>query len=116
MSRLAGNPIEMGGRQFFLPPLTVGVMRRHSAAYEMLMSAFRSFQKGEEVEPSLELLGAVSELFHACMEKANPDVTLEWVEDNLALSELGQRIQQILQPPSGALRAKDGVQGEATSP
>ncbi len=116
MSKPAGNPIEMGGRQFFLPPLSVGVMRRNAAAYEMLMKAFRLFAKGEEVEPAFELLAAVAQLFHACLENAYPDVTLEWVEEHLALADLGSRMQQILLPSAGAFRPKEEALGEATSP
>ena len=106
MALLNGVKIEMGGREFILPPLTLGVLKR-------MGSRLSGLTKIEGV-PDPETIDLMADIIHASMVRNYPEVTKEEVLDLVDLGNLQQTFMAVL--GNSGLVPKNNVQVEPISP
>jgi hypothetical protein len=68
--RFTGLPVELGGVQYTMPPLSARAAR-------LYWPRMQAMQRGEEPEP----LQLAAEVVHACLARNYPDLSQEQVED-----------------------------------
>jgi len=73
----AGTTASMGGKDWVVPPLTLGAMKRNSAALEIAKSV------GAPFSMTIEQLDAVVKVVWIALRRNYPDLTLEMVEEML---------------------------------
>lgn len=103
MALLEGVKINMGGRDFIVPPLNFAALRRlgpELAIAETVTSA-----------PTLQELEAVVKLVHAALVRNYPEITLAEVEE---LLDMGNTIS-VLRAITGAVEDDPGKAPAATA-
>jgi hypothetical protein len=103
---IPGVTITMGGRDWLVPPLTLGQLRR-------LMPRVRQLT---EIDASMGevQIGVLVEIVTAALQRNYPDATAEMVENLLDLGNAGTVLDAVL--TGSGLRLRDGRLGEASAP
>jgi hypothetical protein len=101
-----GVTITMGGRDWVVPPLTLGQLRR-------LMPRVRQLT---EIDASMSemQIGVLVEIVAAALQRNYPDATAETVENLLDLGNAGTVLSAVL--TGSGLRLREGRLGEASAP
>lgn len=100
-----GVAVRMGGRDYVVPPLTLGQLRRHEEDLKKVRD-ITPFSPVAEVEPAIRVI-------HAAMTRNYPDLTREALEDLLDMGNVG-RVFLAVCAMSGLERAREGAaEGEA---
>jgi hypothetical protein len=103
---IPGVTITMGGRDWLVPPLTLGQLRR-------LMPRVRQLT---EIDASMGevQIGVLVEIVTAALQRNYPDATAETVENLLDLGNAGAVLNAVL--TGSGLRLREGRLGEASAP
>ena len=103
---IPGVTITMGGRDWLVPPLTLGQLRR-------LMPRVRQLT---EIDASMSevQIGVLVEIVAAALQRNYPDATAETVENLLDLGNAGTVLNAVL--TGSGLRLRDRHLGEASAP
>jgi hypothetical protein len=103
---IPGVTITMGGRDWLVPPLTLGQLRR-------LMPRVRQLT---EIDASMSevQIGVLVEIVAAALQRNYPDATAEMVENLLDLGNAGTVLSAVL--TGSGLRLRDVRLGEASAP
>jgi hypothetical protein len=103
---IPGVTITMGGRDWLVPPLTLGQLRR-------LMPRVRQLT---EIDASMGevQIGVLVEIVTAAVQRNYPDATAETVENLLDLGNAGTVLNAVL--TGSGLRLREGRLGEASAP
>jgi len=103
---IPGVTITMGGRDWLVPPLTLGQLRR-------LMPRVRQLT---EIDASMGAvqIGVLVEIITAALQRNYPDATAETVENLLDLGNAGTVLNAVL--TGSGLRLREGHVGEALAP
>jgi hypothetical protein len=103
---IPGVTITMGGRDWLVPPLTLGQLRR-------LMPRVRQLT---EIDASMGevQIGVLVEIVTAAVQRNYPDATAETVENLLDLGNAGAVLNAVL--TGSGLRLREGRLGEASAP
>jgi len=103
---IPGVTITMGGRDWLVPPLTLGQLRR-------LMPRVRQLT---EIDASMGAvqIGVLVEIITAALQRNYPDATAETVENLLDLANAGTVLNAVL--TGSGLRLRDRHLGEASAP
>ena len=103
---IPGVTITMGGRDWLVPPLTLGQLRR-------LMPKVRQLT---EIDASMGevQIGVLVEIVVAALQRNYPDATADMVENLLDLGNAGTVLNVVL--TGSGLRLRDGRLGEASAP
>jgi hypothetical protein len=103
---IPGVTITMGGRDWLVPPLTLGQLRR-------LMPRVRQLT---EIDASMGevQIGVLVEIVTAALQRNYPDATAETVENLLDLGNAGTVLNAVL--TGSGLRLREGRLGEASAP
>ena len=103
---IPGTAVIMGGREWTVPPLTLGQLRR-------LMPKVRQLSEiGAEMGEAQ--IGVLVEIVAAALQRNYPDVTPEMVEGLLDLGNAGTVLNAVLTGSGLTLRARPP--GEAAAP
>ncbi|HEY1257779.1 MAG TPA: hypothetical protein VGF34_00910 [Stellaceae bacterium] len=102
---IPGVVIEMGGRDWTVPPLTLGQLRRLMPKVRQL-SAVGSEMGEEQIDVLVEIVAAA-------VQRNYPDATLETVEQLLDLGNAGAVLNAVL--TGSGLRLRETAPGEATA-
>ena len=103
---IPGVTITMGGRDWLVPPLTLGQLRR-------LMPRVRQLT---EIDASMSevQIGVLVEIVAAALQRNYPDATAEMVENLLDLGNAGTVLNAVL--TGSGLRLRESRLGEASAP
>ena len=103
---IPGVTITMGGRDWLVPPLTLGQLRR-------LMPRVRQLT---EIDASMSevQIGVLVEIVAAALQRNYPDATAEIVENLLDLGNAGAVLNAVL--TGSGLRLREDRLGEASAP
>lgn len=101
-----GVRVAMGGREWTVPPLTLGQLRR-------LMPKVRQLTEIGAQMGELQI-GVLVEIVAAAMQRNYPDVTPEAVEELLDLGNAGTVLNAVL--TGSGLKSQDCLPGEAAAP
>ena len=103
---IPGVTITMGGRDWLVPPLTLGQLRR-------LMPRVRQLT---EIDASMSevQIGVLVEIVAAALQRNYPDATAEIVENLLDLGNAGAVLNAVL--TGSGLRLREDCLGEASAP
>ena len=103
---IPGVTITMGGRDWLVPPLTLGQLRR-------LMPRVRQLT---EIDASMSevQIGVLVEIVAAALQRNYPDATAEMVENLLDLGNAGTVLNAVL--TGSGLRLRERRLGEASAP
>jgi len=103
---IPGVTITMGGRDWLVPPLTLGQLRR-------LMPRVRQLT---EIDASMSevQIGVLVEIVAAALQRNYPDATAEMVENLLDLGNAGAVLNAVL--TGSGLRLREDRLGEASAP
>ena len=103
---IPGVTITMGGRDWLVPPLTLGQLRR-------LMPRVRQLT---EIDASMSevQIGVLIEIVAAALQRNYPDATAEVVENLLDLGNAGAVLNAVL--TGSGLRLREDRLGEASAP
>ncbi len=101
--------IEIGGRPYQLPPLTVATLEEHEAEYDLMLEATRNGRL-----PDRELLSAIALLLHASLVLKNPELTLEMVKKGMAVGDHAQLVLGLLS--QSGFPAAEATEGKPASP
>jgi hypothetical protein len=103
---IPGVTVTMGGRDWLVPPLTLGQLRR-------LMPRVRQLT---EIDASMSevQIGVLVEIVAAALQRNYPDATAEMVENLLDLGNAGTVLSAVL--TGSGLRLRDGRLGEVLAP
>lgn len=83
-----GVKIKMGGKEYEVPALSFGQLRR-------LMPKIASLSAiGADIQP--EQMDAITEIVHAALSRNYPDITREAVEDMIDLRNAGAVISAVM--------------------
>ena len=103
---IPGVMVAMGGRQWTVPPLTLGQLRR-------LMPKVRQLTEiGSQMGESQ--IGVLVEIVAAALQRNYPDVSAETVENLLDLGNAGAVLNAVL--TGSGLRPRERSLGEAPAP
>jgi hypothetical protein len=105
-SVIPGVMVAMGGRQWTVPPLTLGQLRRLMPKVRQLTEV--GAQMGEIQ------IGVLVEIVAAALQRNYPDMTDEMVEGVLDLGNAGAVLNAVL--TGSGLRLRDRSPGEADAP
>jgi hypothetical protein len=103
---IPGIAITMGGREWTVPPLTLGQLRRLMPKVRQLSEI--GAQMGETQ------IGVLLEIVASALQRNYPDVTPEMVEDLLDLGNAGPVLNAVL--TGSGLRPRANRLGEAAAP
>jgi hypothetical protein len=98
--------VAMGGREWTVPPLTLGQLRRLMPKVRQLTEI--GAQMGESQ------IGVLVEIVAAALQRNYPDITPETVEDLLDLGNAGAVLNAVL--TGSGLKSRDRSPGEAAAP
>jgi hypothetical protein len=103
---IPGVAISMGGREWTIPPLTLGQLRRLMPKVRELSNI--NTQIGETQ------IGVLVEIVFAALQRNYPDITIEMVEDLLDLGNAAPVLNAVL--TGSGLRPRALQPGEAMAP
>ena len=103
---IPGVTITMGGRDWLVPPLTLGQLRR-------LMPRVRQLTEIDASMSELQI-GVLVEIAAAALQRNYPDATAEIVENLLDLGNAGAVLNAVL--TGSGLRLREDRLGEASAP
>jgi hypothetical protein len=103
---IAGATVAMGGREWTIPPLTLGQLRR-------LMPKIRQLSEPEERIGETQI-AVIVEIVAAALQRNYPDVTEEMVESLLDLGNAGSVLNAVL--TGSGLRPRERPLGEVRAP
>jgi hypothetical protein len=83
-----GTTVKMGGRDWVVPALSLGQIRRLATKIEGL-ATISNMLTGDQVSN-------VCEIVHAALSRNYPDLTLEQVEDMVDMGNMRQVIQTVM--------------------
>ena len=97
-----------------IPALTCGALKRNWPKFSDLRRRVQD-ASGEDISDALpELMGAQVALIHAALRRNYPDLTLEQLEDDLEMSQVGALFARLVE--YSRLDKGDASAGEAKSP
>lgn len=103
---ISGVSVMMGGREWTIPPLTLGQLRR-------LMPKVRELSEiGAEIGETQ--IGVLVEIVAAALQRNYPDITTETVENLLDLGNAGPVLNAVLS--GSGLKPRGRAPGEAVAP
>jgi hypothetical protein len=103
---IPGVTIPLGGRDWIVPPLTLGQLRR-------LMPKVRQLTEIDASMGEMQI-GVLVEIIAAALQRNYPDATADMVEDLLDLGNAGAVLNAVL--TGSGLRLREGRVGEASAP
>jgi hypothetical protein len=103
---IPGITIAMGGRDWLVPPLTLGQLRRLMPKVRQLTEIGASMGEAQ--------IGVLVEIVAAAMQRNYPDATADIVEDLLDLGNASAVLNAVL--TGSGLKLRDGSLGEAAAP
>jgi hypothetical protein len=103
---IPGVTITMGGRDWLVPPLTLGQLRR-------LMPRVRQLTQIDASMSEVQI-GVLIEIVAAALQRNYPDATAETVENLLDLGNAGTVLNAVL--TGSGLRLREDRVGEASAP
>jgi hypothetical protein len=103
---IPGVTITMGGRDWLVPPLTLGQLRR-------LMPRVRQLTEIDAAIGEVQI-GVLVEIVAAALQRNYPDVSAEMVENLLDLGNAGTVLNAVL--TGSGLRLREARLGEASAP
>jgi hypothetical protein len=103
---LPGVTIAMGGRDWLVPPLTLGQLRRLMPKVRQLTEIGASMGETQ--------IGVLVEIVAAALQRNYPEATAEMVENLLDLGNAGAVLNAVL--TGSGLKLRDSRLGEAAAP
>ena len=103
---IPGMTITMGGRDWLVPPLTLGQLRRLMPKVRQLTEINASMGEAQ--------IGVLVEIVSAAMQRNYPDATPDVVENLLDLGNAGTVLSVVL--TGSGLKLRDDPLGEAAAP
>ncbi len=103
--------IEVGGRQYALPPLSIAVLEQHEREYDLIVEACKVGRL-----PDRELVTAVRVLVHACISEVDADFTEEIAKKGIAVGDCQALVMALLTQSGFPKAGEGGAEGKAVSP
>jgi hypothetical protein len=103
---IPGVTILMGGRDWLVPPLTLGQLRRLMPKVRQLTEIGAAMGEAQ--------IGVLVEIVAAALQRNYPDATADMVENLLDLGNASAVLNAVL--TGSGLKLRDGPVGEATAP
>jgi hypothetical protein len=103
---ISGVTITMGGRDWLVPPLTLGQLRRLMPKVRQLTETDASIGEAQ--------IGVLVDIVTAALQRNYPDATADMVEGLLDLGNAGAVLNAVL--TGSGLRLPEGPLGEALAP
>ncbi|MGD9613838.1 MAG: hypothetical protein AB7H90_01425 [Alphaproteobacteria bacterium] len=91
MTEKTGVPVIMGGEKWYIPPLTLGLLRKHASALAIVLKApsLSALMSEEEID-------AVCEVASAAMSRNYSDMTVERIAEMVDLKNISDVVTAIL--------------------
>ncbi len=96
--RFAGVDVEIGGRSYCVPPLSLGALER-------FWPFVQSLGNGSAAASPMELLAKTAELVHQALKRNYPELTEDDVKEMLDIKNFRQVLDSVL-TASGLVAAK----------
>ena len=90
MAKHDGVKMRVGGRELIIPALTIKQVRGLRSQFDAMQSI------GDNVAPTDEQIGAVTEVIHSAVVRNYPDLTLDDLEELLDLSTMQAVVKAIM--------------------
>lgn len=89
LPRFEGIPVQIGGTEFVVPPLTLGQLRRLRPALDAVSAIVSGDLTNEQIDQ-------VAEVVHAALSRNHPEISKESLLDLLDLGNMGVIFQAVM--------------------
>ena len=84
-----GKPVEIGGRNFVVPPLTIGQLKRLRPKIEAMASAKPDASAMDQVDDIIDII-------HAAIGRNYPDLTVDELADMIPLPDVQRIVEEVM--------------------
>ena len=99
-----GKPVAIGGRNFIVPPLTIGQLKRLRPKIEAMAAAPKDANALDQVDDVVDII-------HAAISRNYPDLTVDQLADMIPLPEMQRIVSEVLSASGLEQTSGNGVAG-----